>query len=162
MSTQIYAVLIALTQDVMLLPNAAVADVVSQDLIIAPAPGEPEWLVGHCEFGGRRLPVICFEMLNGAERPAANRRSRVVVLNALGTQADVGDFALLTQGYPHLVTLNRNALLPLPLRDSDHGNILLARVRVASQEAVIPDLEALELMLAHVQAMHADEGRALV
>ena len=44
-----------------------------------------------------------------------------------------GNLAIMTQGYPHLVTLNRAALHPVELDAVDRADLVLSRVRIASQ-----------------------------
>lgn len=148
---QLYAVLMALNQDSLLLPNAAVVEVVSRDRVEAAAAGSPAWLIGWTPYNGRRLAVVSFETLNGAALPAENRRGRIVIVNSLGTHLDGGQFALLVQGYPHLVTLNRTAVQPASLRETDRADLVLSRVRIASHEAAIPDLSAIEADLVRSQ-----------
>lgn len=143
MNEQIYAVLMALEGDTLLLPNAAVMEVISRD-VVRPVDDAPEWLLGNYEVNGRRVPVISFEALNGGRRPDDARRSRVVLLHSLGKHLEAHALGVLTQGYPHLVTLNRNAIRPAQLRPGDRDDLVLSRVRIASQDAVIPDLETIE------------------
>ena len=150
---QIYAVLIALEGDTLLLPNAAVAEVVARDALQPPDAGAPTWLAGYCDWNNRRVPVISFEVANGSGRNADSRRSRVVVLNSFGSHLPSGLLAIVSQGYPHLVTLNRSAVKPLELRPTDRADLVLSRVRIANQEATIPDLAALEAEVARIQAM---------
>ncbi|AXQ29832.1 chemotaxis protein CheW [Solimonas sp. K1W22B-7] len=150
---QIYAVLIALEGDTLLLPNAAVAEVVARDALQPAESGAPAWLAGYCDWNNRRVPVISFETANGSGRNAESRRARVVVLNSFGTHLPSGLLAIVSQGYPHLVTLNRPAVKPLELRPTDRADLVLARVRIANQEAAIPDLTALEAEISRVQAI---------
>lgn len=147
---QLYAVLMALRENSLLLPNAAVVEVLSRDALRRDAGG-PEWLLGHCEWSNRRVPVVRFETLNGHEGEGDARRERVVVLNSLGRHLPSGHLALLTQGYPHLVTLNRAALRPVPLDAGDRQDLVLSRVRIANQVALIPDLETVEAEIARAQ-----------
>ncbi|MDM4769387.1 chemotaxis protein CheW [Solimonas sp. SE-A11] len=149
---QIYAVLMALEGDTLLLPNAAVAEVVARDSLQPAEPGAPGWLAGYCDWNNRRVPVISFEAANGSGHNAESRRARVVVLNSFGTHLPSGLLAIVSQGYPHLVTLNRSAVKPLELRPTDRADLVLARVRIANQEAAIPDLAALEAEVARVQS----------
>src|SRR3546814_9096610 len=79
---------------------------------------------------------------------ADSRRERVVIINSNGRHLPSGQFALLTQAYPHLVTLTRAALQPEPLRTSDRDDLLLSRARVANQVALIPDLDMIEAEIA--------------
>jgi chemosensory pili system protein ChpC len=143
MNDQIYAVLMALDGDTLLLPNAAVVEVISRESVRA-VEDAPAWMLGNYEINGRRVPVVSFEALNGAPVPEAARRSRVVVLHSFGRHLEAHAMGVLTQGYPHLVTLNRNAIASAPLRDTDRSSLVLSRVRIASQDALIPDLEAIE------------------
>ncbi|HSW12009.1 MAG TPA: chemotaxis protein CheW [Solimonas sp.] len=151
---QIYAVLMALEGDTLLLPNAAVAEVISRDTLQPAEDGAPPWMIGYCDWNNRRVPVVSFETINGAPRPGAeSRRSRIVVLNSFGTHLPAGLLAVLSQGYPHLVTLNRAAVKTMGLRPTDRGDLVLSRVRIASQEAAIPDLATIEAEISRLQSV---------
>ena len=152
---QFYAVLIPLDGEALLLPNAAVAEVVARDRVRPPSAA-PEWLAGHVEWNNRRIPVLRFETLNGAPASVVDRRERVVIVHSLGVHHQGGALGFITLGYPHLVTLNRAALKAVPLRAQDRNDLVLSRVRIASQEAVIPDLETIEADLARVENFAAD------
>ena len=134
---EIYAVLIALEGDTLLLPNAVVSEVLPASVLEGVAQGA---LLGRRTWNNRVLQVLSFEALNNGRAPAESRRARSVVFHSPGTAS----YALLAQGYPHLVTLNRSALTPMPWRDTDAPSAVLARVRIANTEALIPNLEALE------------------
>lgn len=144
---QLYAVLMALAGDMLLLPNAAIAEVVAREAV-QPDVRLPAWLAGFVEWNSRRLPVLRFEVLNGGAMPVDSRRERVVIINSNGRHLPSGQFALLTQAYPHLVTLTRAALQAEPLRASDRDDLLLSRARVANQVALIPDLDMIEAEIA--------------
>ena len=143
-TAQIYAVLMALEGDSLLLPNVAVAEVVQRERVQAPEPGAPDWFAGYLDWNSRRVPVICFEILNGGKTSGRSRRDRVAIINSVGTHLPSGAFGIITQGYPHLVTLNRTAIKAVPPRDTDRQQLLAARVKIASQEAMIPDLSVIE------------------
>lgn len=146
MSDQVYAVLIALSDDTLLLPNSAVAEVLPLTLLQADA--DSDWLLGHCDWADKRIPVINFETLNGAPVIEPSKRSRIVIIHTLNTHLQTGALGILTQGYPHLVTLNRQALITQALRETDRPELVLSRVSIANHEAAIPDLEAIEADIA--------------
>jgi chemosensory pili system protein ChpC len=147
---QIYAVLMTVNEDTLLLPNAAVAEVLAREALqVADGPA-PDWLLGYCDWNNRRVPVVRFERLNQAATGGDPRRERLVVLNSLGRHLPSGHLAIMTQGYPHLVTLNRTAIRPAPLREGDRDDLVLTRVRIANQEALIPDLEQTEVARAQL------------
>ncbi|HUS24973.1 MAG TPA: chemotaxis protein CheW [Candidatus Binatia bacterium] len=144
---EVYAVLLALAGDTLLLPNIAVAEVLSHDRL-QPAEGGPDWLAGHCEYNSRRLVVARFESLNGRGAREPGRRTRIAVVNCISGRLPTGQYGLICQGYPHLVTLNRTALqkeLPEP---NDRDDLILTRVKIANTAAAIPNLETLEAELA--------------
>ena len=148
---QLYAVLVALQGDTLLLPNLAVSEVVSLRDLRA-LPGAPLWFAGLLELQGSMLPVLSFELLGAGKPEIAQRRSRVVVLNSVSTRIAGGRYGLLAEGHPHLITLNRAALRPAEARPGDSDGPILARVRIASTEAAIPDLGRIEAHLASVLA----------
>lgn len=160
MSDQIYAVLIALEGDTLLLPNSAVNEAVPRDRIAPAGPGVPEWFAGYLDWNGRRVPVISFEVLNGGSRSGQSRRERVAVVNSFGSHLQSGLIGIITQGHPHLVTLNRTAVRPGDLRENDRAELVLTRARISSQHAAIPDLSVIEAELA--RALSADAGSSLL
>ncbi len=145
---QLYAVLVALQSDTLLLPNLAVAEVVSLDGLRL-LSGSPPWFAGLLPWQGRELPIARFELLNNGAAEPPSRRTRIAVINSVSSRLSAGRYGILTEGYPHLVTLNRSALRPAESRPQD-GELILSRVRVASQEALIPNLERIEIEMAGV------------
>ena len=145
---QLYAVLVTLQSDTLLLPNLAVAEVVSLDGL-RPLSGAPPWFAGLLPWQGRELPIARFELLNNGAAEPPSRRTRIAVINSVSPRLSAGRYGILAEGYPHLVTLNRSALRPAESRPQD-GELILARVRVASQEALIPNLERIEAEMAAV------------
>ncbi len=141
-SAQLYCVLIALADDTLLLPNAAVAETVGQEGLTV-NEAEPHWVAGELEWNRRSLTALRFETLNGAGALSLNRRARLVVLQALDAETSAAPLALVAQSYPHLITVTRDAIAALPLRDTDDPAFVLARVRVGNSEALIPNLDAL-------------------
>jgi chemosensory pili system protein ChpC len=150
---QLYAVLVALQSDTLLLPNLAVAEVVSPEGLRR-ISGSPPWFSGLLNWQGHELPIARFELLNNGAAEPVNRRTRVVVINAVSTRLSVGRYGLLAEGYPHLVTLNRAALRSSEQRPQD-SDLVLSRVKVASQEALIPNLERIEAEMAGVLSTFA-------
>lgn len=149
-SDMINAVLIAIDEDSLLLPNLAIAEVLSKDLLQKHGDGMSA-LAGHVQWNGRKIPVINFEVLNGAPAKAEiSRRSRVTVLHSIGSHS-LETIGVMTQGYPHLVTLSREAVQPSSLRDTDRADLVLARVRISSQEVLVPDFDAIEYEILRLQ-----------
>ncbi len=147
---QVHAVLISVHDDTLLLPNAAVAEVLGRDAL-RPREGGPDWLLGDCDWNNRKVPVVRFERLNGGSGQGDPRRERVVVLHSLGRHLQGGYLAVVALGHPHLVTLSRAALRPTGLDGSDRDDLVLSRVRIANQVALIPDLDTVEAEISRAQ-----------
>src|ERR1700743_2642251 len=130
---QLYAVLVALQADTLLLPNLAVAEVAAPEGL-RPLAGAPSWFAGMLNWQGRELPIARFELLNNGAAEPPSRRTRAPLITAFTPRLGAGRSGILAEGYPHLVTLNRAALRAAERRPQD-GELVLSRVRVASPEA---------------------------
>lgn len=148
MNEALYAVMIQIADDFLLLPNAAVSEVTTLDRFEPPAADAPVWLAGWHATAERRIPVLSYEALGGKPRPEAVKRSRIVIVNPIGRRVGGGGFALLAQGHPHLISINRGTINSVNLLPTDREELVLSRVRMAGQESVIPDLEQIEARLA--------------
>jgi chemosensory pili system protein ChpC len=138
----IRGVLIQVAGGRLLLPNATIAEVLSYAEPEAVADA-PDWLLGRIRWRGWQLPLVAFGRLSGLAAERGGLGSKVVVLRALGGNPRAPYFALLTQGFPRLVTVSREALMvvednnPLP-------NGVQARVLLNEDAAFLPDLGVIE------------------
>ena len=138
----IRGVLIQVTDARLLLPNATIAEVLS---FASPDAMEnaPDWMLGKIRWRGWQLPLVSFSRFAGIAEEDGGLGSKVVVLKNLGGDAKRPFFALLTQGCPRLVTVTEGVLAT----EADGADLpagVLARVRLNEDDAVVPDLAALE------------------
>ena len=152
---ELYAVLVSLNADTLLLPNAAVAEVVSAEALEEPPAGAPAWLAGRVTYNNRQLSVVRFELLNGGAAGEDSRRTRLAILQPVTSSLRTGQYAMVCQGYPHLVTLNRTALRKEDLQSTDSEEFVFTRVSIANTNALIPNLERIEQVLAQFEAAPA-------
>jgi chemosensory pili system protein ChpC len=129
----------------LLLPNATIAEVITQSTP-EPVAHAPEWLLGRIAWRGWRVPLVSFTRLTGAGEGDAGLSVRVAVLKALGDNPKLPFIAVVTQGFPRLTSLN--AELIIPTHDgSELPTGIRAQVLVRDDVAVIPDLEWIEAEL---------------
>ncbi|ODU50526.1 MAG: chemotaxis protein CheW [Lysobacteraceae bacterium SCN 69-48] len=141
----IRGVLIQVADARLLLPNATIAEVLSY---AAPEPLEdaPDWLLGRIRWRGWQLPLVSFARFAGIAEEQGGLGSKVIVLKALGGNPKRPYFALLTQGFPRLVTVTEQTLATQEEGDELPAGVL-ARVRLNENDAMVPDLAALEQRL---------------
>ena len=145
----IRGVLIQLSGARLLLPNATIAEVLSY-AEPEPVDNAPAWLLGRIRWRGWQLPLVSFSRLAGIADEHGGLGSKVLVFKALGGSSPTPFFAVLTQGFPRLVTVSRASLVvdgsaSLPLATT-------ARVMLNQDDAYVPDLEAVETLIAEALA----------
>ncbi|WP_206413820.1 chemotaxis protein CheW [Lysobacter enzymogenes] len=138
----------------LLLPNATIAEVLSY-APPAPIAEAPRWLLGQIRWRGWNLPMIAFGELSGLAREPGGLGSKVVVLKALSAASRLPYFAMLTQGFPRLVTVSASGLYLQSREDEVLPLGVQARVRLNDDAALLPDLEAVEAMIGEALAQAA-------
>ena len=144
-SHEIRGVLLPVASRPLLLPNAAVAEVIAFQEPEADGRVEPGWM-GMLDWRGQRLPVVSFAGLLGESQTRGGGRERIVVLNALGgTPLDYMGLHVLAP--PRLARITRDSLEPDPegMPDSD---LVAAALVFDGQPAWIPDLDRIEARVA--------------
>ena len=134
--------LMPLTDRTLLLPNAAVAELIPYR---APqvSEGMPSWFLGQIAWRDLRLPLLSFEAASDGQ-VNVSPGSRVAVINALGGRPNVKFIAVLVQGIPRSIKVGADlvradvTLSPLELDAVQFGEAVLK----------IPDLIGLEQKLA--------------
>jgi chemosensory pili system protein ChpC len=141
----IRGVLITVTNGRLLLPNANVAEVItfSDPEAVVDAP---DWLLGRVRWRGWRLPLISFSRMAGWSQEDGHLGAKVAVLKALGGNPKLPFFAVLSQGFPRLVTVNATTLVEShDMKDLPLG--VHSRVMLNDDPASVPDLMSLELLI---------------
>ncbi|MGB5939992.1 MAG: chemotaxis protein CheW [Rhodanobacter sp.] len=142
---EIRCVLVPVGGQRLLLPNANIAEVITQSTP-EPVAGAPAWLHGRIAWRGWRVPLVSFTELAGTGEGDAELTVRVAVLKALGGNPKLPFIAVLTQGFPRLTTLNAELVIPThdgkPLPPGVRAHVL-----VRDDVAMIPDLEWIEASL---------------
>ncbi|WP_222565164.1 chemotaxis protein CheW [Novilysobacter antarcticus] len=141
----IRGVLIQVAGARLLLPNATVAEVMS----FAPpesVAGAPDWLLGLTRWRGWQVPLIGFARLAGIADEQGTMNSKVLVLKALAGDTKAPYFAILSQGFPRLVTVSR-ATLETTGDPGELPSMVLAAVRLNEDDAYVPDLVSVETLI---------------
>lgn len=145
---EVRGVMIPVTGGRILLPNATVSEVITYTRT-EPVADAPAWVLGILRWRGWRLPLISLPMLAGEVAAESLANVRVVVLKALGANPGMPFIALLAQGFPRLTTITPEIMIPTGDENPQAPGVR-AEVLVHDDRAIIPDLDAIESMLAGV------------
>lgn len=147
---EIRGVMIPVSGGRLLLPNATVAEVISYT-IPEKVDNAPPWLLGRLPWRGWRLPLVSFSMLSGLAETENVANAKVAVLKGLAGNAKLPFVALLAQGFPRLTTVTPEALISTGTEEA-LANGVRAHVLVRTDHAVVPDLQAIEELVANAIA----------
>jgi chemotaxis signal transduction protein len=131
----------------LLLPNAAVAEVVALRSLDPAPDGAPAWQLGTQAWRGQALPVVSYEALRDEPASPPGRGAQLIVLNAVGpAAADGAYFGLAAAGIPHLMIVREG--MAQTVAAPGEGGFALCDMALGDSRATIPDLEAIESSLA--------------
>jgi chemosensory pili system protein ChpC len=142
--TEIYSLLVPLTDGRLIIPRACVAEVVGFQTP-SEMTGAPPWYIGTVPWNGKAVPLVSFEGACGQMIPPASGRTRIVTL---GTRVEGGNFALVSQGFPQLVRVSNDVVRPDNSRVFPDRAPVICQVRMINETPLVPDLERLEEMIA--------------
>ena len=143
---ELRGVLLPVGSRVLLLPNAAVAELIGYQ---EPEPDSsaPDWLLGQLAWRGRQVPVVSFQRAIGHPEPErASQRLHIAVLNTLNGNPKLPNIAVLTVGISRLAKVRVAALEADPEGAVD-SPLVQEAVTVSDQPAWIPNLDELERQL---------------
>ncbi len=138
---EVPSLMIPLAGRVLLVPTVTVAEMAPYS---APEPqaDSPDWFLGYYHWRELRVPLLSFEVLNGDALPSPASRSRVAVFNNTGVSDELPFIAVATQGIPKLARVSPDEISEV--EGSQKQAFDLMRVNLAGEEAVIPNVTALE------------------
>lgn len=145
--TEIYSLLIPLSDGRLIVPRACVAEVTGFHPPSEMA-GAPPWYIGTVSWNGRQIPVVSFEGACGQSIPPASGRTRIVVFHCLGSKVEGGYFGIVSQGFPQLVRVSSDVVRPDDSRVFPERAPVICQVRMVNEAPLVPDLERLEEMIA--------------
>ncbi|WP_052761165.1 chemotaxis protein CheW [Sedimenticola thiotaurini] len=148
-STEVRGVLLPMREGRLLLPNAAVCEVVSFRTPDKAPEGAPSWVLGTFRWRNHVLPLISFEQLQGGISGEIGNRARVAICNTLNGSEQLPYIGILLHAAPHLTLVSQESLTPF-LDDEPLHEMVASRVIVNGVDALIPDLDALESALSGV------------
>lgn len=140
-SDSLACLLLPMVEKNLLLPTVTVAEMIPYSLPSRSARG-PDWYLGEVHWRNTLVPLICYEVINGGSYPGVASRSRIGILNTTGLSEQLPFIAVLTQGIPRLAQVESSQIHELDSEQKDEFDLM--SVAIAAEQAIIPDLAALE------------------
>jgi chemosensory pili system protein ChpC len=138
--------LIPLHGDRLLLPNAAVAEIIGyRDP--DPLSGAPDWLRGQVNWQQRQVPVVDFERLLGKVDQPPSIRQRIAICYAPQASEDCPLFGIVSQGIPRLLRVSESLIEDAERMDK-HNAAVQMRLVIDGETLLVPQLRFLQEQLA--------------
>ena len=145
---QIKCVLLNVSEDRVILPNSAIAEIVPIRNIINVA-NKPGWMLGYLDWRGNSVPLVSFESLGGVRMPSlASGEVKAAVVYAIGDDKDFPFMSFLVQGAPQVINLTPSDVIEN--KEEIHHPAVEQKVMVKGEMASILDLEKLEMLIKHI------------
>ncbi|HEB55313.1 MAG TPA: chemotaxis protein CheW [Gammaproteobacteria bacterium] len=139
----LHCLLIPLQEVRILLPNTAVAEVISYTTPES-VENAPDWMLGNIRWRDEKVPLLSFERLSGIGKQEHATR-RIAVLNTLNGNPSVPYIALPIQSIPQLRLIQESSIV---VTEKDELiDVVAASIDFLGESVLIPDLDALEQKL---------------
>ena len=125
----------------LILPNVAVAEVISWEPIMA-VVDVPNWYLGHLEWRGEQVPILSFERLNDSEMGGHSDKARIVIFNGSGQFQDLDFFGMIIQSMPRMMRVENEVITELV--DVEKVPSVQMVVNSPQGTSIIPDLSYIE------------------
>lgn len=138
---ELRGVFLPIEESQLLLPNAAVAEVVSYKEPTT-IPGAPEWFLGELEWRQQRIPIVSFEQALNITEKAQAKRVKIAICNTLNGSSELPFIGVVLQSIPRLVRVRTDNI---SYSDQEDLNpLILHKVLLQGESALIPNLDRLE------------------
>lgn len=136
--------IVPLNEQGLLLPNVAVAELVSFR-ITRDVPDAPDWFLGWTRWRDQQVPLVDPYRLLGQAQDTSGRQPRTLIMNALGEREDVHFIGMRVWSIPR----SRKVLRGEISSAGGPSPYVSQRVQLADEPELlmIPDLQAIELAL---------------
>ncbi len=139
----LHCLLIPLQEVRILLPNTAVAEVISYTRPES-VENAPQWMLGNIRWRDENVPLLSFEGLSGVGKQE-HAVGRIAVLNTLNGNPRIPYIALLIQSIPQLRLVQESSIVVT--EKDEQMDAVAASIDFSGESVLIPDLDAMEQKL---------------
>ena len=145
MLEEINCVTLTINEDKLLMPEAALAEVVPIKNIINVA-NKPSWMLGYLDWRGHSVPLISFEAIGGVRMPSLSTgKVKAAVLFSIGEDSSVPYLSILVQNEPVTIKVKEEDIVTNT--EGTENPAISDRVMMSDDDYSIMNLEKLEKMV---------------
>lgn len=145
---QVKCISLNINEDKLLLPNAAVAEIVPIKNIINVA-NKPPWMLGYLDWRGNSVPLISFEAMGGIRMPSlASGTIKAAVLFTVGDDKSMPFISMLVQGSPDILNVKEEEILSN--KEGITHPAIEDKVMIAEATYSVMNMESLEAIVKDV------------
>ena len=148
MSEEIKCTILKISGDDLLMPNAAVAEIVAIKNIINVA-NKPGWMLGYLDWRGNSVPLISFEAMGGVRMPSlATGNIKAAILFSIGDDSNFPYISILVNDAPALINVTKEDIVPN--KDEITHPAVDQKIMMADGNYSIVNIEKLESIVKEV------------
>lgn len=151
----IKCIILTLRTENVLVPNAAVAEIISAK-DASTLEDAPEWYLGKMFWRGVDVPLVSYEAAGGGQARSVNLNTQVAVLYSVNRETTYPYIGLVISGVPHVTRFGRDQIIvdPESVLDEYKHPMVAQKTRINGAAVSILDLNAIESMVVEADASH--------
>ena len=142
-NSQLKCLLLPMAGTPVIVPNAAVAEIVTQQDIAPPEAETPDWYLGTGSWSGTRIPLVSFDRLCGERQDRPPPAGRFVVLFGLEWEGAPAFYGLRIEALPRSETVDRERLARADGRGHESEYVAMRATVGEDRECLVPDFDQL-------------------
>jgi chemosensory pili system protein ChpC len=147
---QIQCTMLTISDDKLVLPNAAVAEIIPIQNIINVA-NKPAWMLGYLDWRGNSVPLVSFETLAGVRMPSlASGDIKAAILYSISDDKEFSFMSILVRGAPKILAVGQTDVMSN--KEEVYHPAVEQKVLVCEENASIVDLEKLENLIKDIMS----------
>lgn len=148
----IKCMILTLRSENVIVPNAAIAEILSVRDPIDVA-GVPDWYLGKMQWRGVDVPLLSFESAGGEEVKRINLNTQVAMLYSIRKDAAHPYLGIVISGVPHEASFSEDQIsIDEQAMENNIHPMSAMKTRINGAAVSILDLEAIESMVIQAEA----------
>lgn len=143
-------VLLTVNEDLLVMPNAAIAEIIPIVNIINVA-NKPNWMLGYLDWRGNSVPLVSFEALGGVRMPSlASGNVKAAVMYSISDDKSFPFMSILVQGAPKVINVDVKSAIEN--KQPINHPAIEQKVMLQDNDASIVDLDKLEQLIKYIMS----------